>query len=90
MAIDKQLQGNMGKDDSTPAFPDPLSPGRTELYPGDRAGVDEIPEREDEIPKEIEGGAGLTDDERVSREDDNVDEGARVTPGPADKERLPK
>ena len=34
-------------------------------------------------------GEGLTDDERVSREEGSADDGARVTPGPADEERLP-
>lgn len=34
-------------------------------------------------------GEGLTDDERVSRED-QTGEGARVKLGPADQERLPK
>jgi hypothetical protein len=35
-------------------------------------------------------GKGLTDDERVSREDDPKEEGARVELGPADLERLSK
>lgn len=34
-------------------------------------------------------GEGLTDDQRVSREGEATGEGARVTPGPADEERLP-
>ncbi|WP_172604497.1 hypothetical protein [Pseudomonas fluorescens] len=34
-------------------------------------------------------GEGLTDDERVSREEGSAGDGARVTPGPADEERLP-
>jgi hypothetical protein len=33
---------------------------------------------------------GLTDDQRVSREGDSDEKGARVTPGPADEERLSK
>lgn len=32
----------------------------------------------------------LTDDERVRRETDDSGHGARVTPGPADEERLSK
>jgi hypothetical protein len=31
---------------------------------------------------------GLTDDERVSREGNSEGKGARVTPGPADAERI--
>lgn len=34
--------------------------------------------------------AGLTDDQRVSREEDDRQTGARVQPGPADRERQPK
>lgn len=34
-------------------------------------------------------GEGLTDDERVSREHEGKGDGARVTLGPADLERLP-
>jgi hypothetical protein len=33
---------------------------------------------------------GLTDDERVSREDLSPESGARVKPGPADAERMNK
>lgn len=33
---------------------------------------------------------GLTDDQRVRRENNNQQHGARVTPGPADKERDPE
>lgn len=39
--------------------------------------------REDSI------GEALTDDERVRREKPQEGDGARVTPGPADLERLP-
>jgi hypothetical protein len=34
-----------------------------------------------------ESEAGLTDDQRVSREGESVGEGARVKPGPADEQR---
>lgn len=37
-----------------------------------------------------DSSVGLTDDERVSREKDTSEGGARVEPGPADAERLPK
>lgn len=33
---------------------------------------------------------GLTDDQRVRRENNDHQQGARVTPGPADKERDPE
>ena len=33
---------------------------------------------------------GLTDDQRVRRENNDHQHGARVTPGPADKERDPE
>lgn len=33
---------------------------------------------------------GLTDDERVSREDEELGDEPRVTPGPADADRLTK
>lgn len=36
-----------------------------------------------------ESELGLTDDQRVSREDDDRQDGARVEPGPADKDRQP-
>ncbi|MDY7560196.1 hypothetical protein [Pseudomonas sp. AB6] len=45
---------------------------------------------DDEDTADDDVGEGLTDDERVSREDDDAEGGARVTPGPADEERLPK
>lgn len=41
-------------------------------------------------PSDEVSEAGLTDDERVSREGESVGDGARVKPGPADLERLPK
>lgn len=45
--------------------------------------------RQHEIPKANDAlNAGLTDDERVSREDETFEDGARVTPGPADLERV--
>jgi hypothetical protein len=34
-----------------------------------------------------ESEAGLTDDQRVSREGESVGDGARVKPGPADEQR---
>lgn len=54
-----------------------------------------------QLPQDIEQGnkpahaaddssVGLTDDERVSREKDANGVGARVEPGPADAQRLPK
>ncbi|KFE50945.1 hypothetical protein [Pseudomonas syringae] len=45
-----------------------------------------------DVPHDLPDGdlsEGLTDDERISREDDEGGDGVRVTPGPADKERLP-
>lgn len=44
-------------------------------------------DRTHEVPTE-EKDAGLTDDERVSREESDG-EGSRVEPGPADLERAP-
>jgi hypothetical protein len=38
----------------------------------------------------VDEDVGLTDDQRVSREDSDSQIGARVTPGPADKERQTK
>lgn len=39
---------------------------------------------------EATSDAGLTDDQRVSREDLSPESGARVRPGPADAERMKK
>ena len=43
-----------------------------------------------EIPSDDPSTAGLTDDERVSREGESEGEGARVKLGPADLERVSK
>ncbi len=40
--------------------------------------------------KNANEGDGLTDDQRVSREKSDPQSGARVTPGPADNDRLTK
>jgi hypothetical protein len=41
-------------------------------------------------PQNADKGDGLTDDQRVSREKADQQNGARVTPGPADYDRQPK
>jgi len=50
MKTDTKLQGGMGEDDPVPASPDPLSPGRTDINPSDRPGVDELPDNEEAVP----------------------------------------
>jgi hypothetical protein len=50
MNTDTKLQGGMGGDDPLPTSPDPLSPGRTNLNPSDRPGVDELPDNEGAVP----------------------------------------
>jgi hypothetical protein len=52
MQADTELQGGAGGDDPLPVSPDPLSPGRTDVNPSDRAGVDELPENDGETPLE--------------------------------------
>ena len=47
------------------------------------------PDEQQDIPDD-DVGEGLTDDDRVSRESDGEGDGARVTLGPADEERLNK
>lgn len=41
----------------------------------------------DEQLHTVDEGIGLTDDQRVSREESDSQIGARVTPGPADQKR---
>lgn len=56
-------------------------------------GDDDAVEKKPAAPHAQEGeelGAGLTDDQRVSREPESKGDGANVTLGPADLERLPK
>lgn len=48
------------------------------------------PTREGNAQEQGGNEVGLTDDERVSREQGPEGGGARVEPGPADAERLPK
>ncbi|MGI4840272.1 MAG: hypothetical protein ACRYF9_21935 [Janthinobacterium lividum] len=45
-------------------------------------------EKSDKAILEDDIGQGLTDDERLEREDRTDGEGSRVQPGPADLERL--
>lgn len=50
---------------------------------------DELKPQKDQ-PSELSDGDALSDDDRVQREEQPQQEGARVEPGPADKARLPK
>jgi hypothetical protein len=52
MHTNTTLPGGMGGDDPVPTSPDPLSPGRTDINPSDRPGVDELPDNEGAIPLE--------------------------------------
>lgn len=62
---DTQVQDGTGADDAVPTSPDPLSPGRTDLNPSDRPGVDELPHNEGQIPLKTDDDApaqeGMTD-----------------------------
>jgi hypothetical protein len=62
MSTDTQLQGGTGTDDPVPASPDPLSPGRTDLNPSDRPGIDELPDNEGQIPLEQDDDAPLQEE----------------------------
>lgn len=50
----------------------------------------EAPAKDRDKYSNDEENSGLTDDQRVSREADDETDGARVTLGPADEERLSK
>ncbi|WP_439878677.1 hypothetical protein [Pseudomonas prosekii] len=50
MISDPKLQSGMGEDDPMPTSPDPLSPGRTEVDPMKKEGIDELPNNEGERP----------------------------------------
>ena len=50
----------------------------------------EHPASQDKAHQQPVSDAGLTDDQRVSREDRPAESGARVEPGPADAERMKK
>lgn len=66
MKTDTKLQGGMGEDDPVPASPDPLSPGRTDINPSDRPGIDELPGNEGAVPLD-------TDDAQAQEEMIDVD-----------------
>lgn len=57
MKTDTKLQGGMGEDDPVPASPDPLSPGRTDINPSDRPGIDELPGNEGAVPLDTDDDA---------------------------------
>jgi hypothetical protein len=57
MKTDTKLQGGMGEDDPVPASPDPLSPGRTDINPSDRPGIDELPDNEGAVPLDTDDNA---------------------------------
>lgn len=65
--INTQLQGGAGGDDPVPESTDPLSPGRTDLHPSDRPGVDEVADNAGETPLET------YDDAPVQEEMTDVD-----------------
>jgi hypothetical protein len=56
------LQGDMGGDDPLPTSPDPLSPGRVDLDPSDRPGVDELPGNEGAIPLDTDDDAPVVEE----------------------------
>jgi hypothetical protein len=62
MKTDTQLQGGTGADAPVPTSPDPLSPGRTDLNPSDRPGVDELPGNEGQIPLETDDDAPVQEE----------------------------
>lgn len=67
MNTDTKLQGGRDGDDPLPTSPDPLSPGRTNLNPSDRPGVDELPDNEGAVPLDT------NDDAPVQEEMTDVD-----------------
>lgn len=70
MNNDPRLQGGMGQDDPMPTSPDPLSPGRTEVDPMKKQGIDELPDNEGQRPLD-DDDTGL-DPDRVREETDNA------------------
>jgi hypothetical protein len=62
MNSDTKLQGGVGRDDPVPSSPDPLSPGRTDVNPSDRPGVDELPDNEGAVPLDTDDQAGAQQD----------------------------
>lgn len=71
MNNDPKLQGGVGQDDPMPTSPDPLSPGRTEVDPMKKEGVDELPDNEGGRPLDDQS-TGL-DPERVREETGNAE-----------------
>jgi hypothetical protein len=67
MNNDPRLQGGMGQDDPMPTSPDPLSPGRTEVDPMKKQGIDELPDNEGQRPLD-DDDTGL-DPDRVREEE---------------------
>lgn len=55
-----------------PGSPGPLSPGRTSLKPNNEPGVDELPDRESEIPLEP-GDETVVDREMADMDLDNAE-----------------
>ncbi len=70
MKTNTQLQGGMNSDDRP--LPDPLSPGRTDLNPSDKPGVDELPDNEGQIPLETNDDAPV-EEEMVDVDIDNAE-----------------
>jgi len=57
----KQQDGMEGGDPA-PFTPDPLSPGRTDLNPSDRPGVDELPDNEGSVPLDTDDDAPVEEE----------------------------
>lgn len=57
MKTDTKLQTGLDGDNPVHSASDPLSPGRTDVNPSDKAGVDELPHNEGAIPLETDDDA---------------------------------
>ena len=65
-------QGGAGGDDPMPTSPDPLSPGRTDLNPSEKPGIDELPDNEGAVPLDTDDDA-LVQEEMTDVDVDNAE-----------------
>ena len=72
MGNDTKFQRAVSGTDPMPTSPDPLSPGRTDINPSDRPGIDELPNNEGEIPLDTDDDAPVQE-EMIDVDVDNAE-----------------
>jgi len=65
-------QGGTAGRDPMPTSPDPLSPGRTDLNPSEKPGIDELPDNEGAVPLDTDDDA-LVQEEMTDVDVDNAE-----------------